>query len=147
MMMMPHTHTYQIENDEKTVVVFLIFFYFRSYSSFSVSEIKNCLLSLFLHLSPQSNTHTFKLHHYFNQPKRSERHQMDTVKILFAFKDVDASNVFVELKRPDRKGSKNISEYISWFHVTKTSVTRLEFKSWDGKGLLREFAQGKYDAD
>ncbi len=68
---------------------------------------------------------------------------MDTVKILFAFKDVDASNVFIELKRPDRKGSKNISEYISWFHVTKTSVTRLEFKSWDGKGLLREFAQGK----
>ncbi len=68
---------------------------------------------------------------------------MDTVKILFAFQDVDASNVFIELKRPDRKGSKNISEYISWFHVTKTSVVRLEFKSWDGKGLLREFAQGK----
>ena len=67
---------------------------------------------------------------------------MDTVKILFAFRDVDASNVFVELKRPERKGSKNISEYISWFHVTKTSVVRLEFKSWDGK-LLREFAQGK----
>ena len=68
---------------------------------------------------------------------------MDTVKILFAFQDVDASNVFIELKRPDRKGSKNISEYISWFHVTKTSVVRLEFKSWDGKGLLREFKEGK----
>ena len=68
---------------------------------------------------------------------------MDSVKILFAFEDSASSNVFLELKRPDRKGSKNISEYISWFHVTKTSVSRLGFKSWDGKGLLREFEQGK----
>jgi hypothetical protein len=64
-----------------------------------------------------------------------------SVKVLFAFQDEASKNVFVELKRPDKKGCENISEYVSWFHITKTSTKRLTFKSWDGKGLWREFAE------
>ena len=62
-------------------------------------------------------------------------------KTLFAFKEVDGETLFVELKRPQFKGSEEKSRYVSWFRVEATGkATRLAFVSWDGD--VRDFEQG-----
>ena len=73
------------------------------------------------------------------QPAKASR---GAVKVLFAFKDVDGEMMFVELKRPQFKGSADKSRYVSWFRVLSVArrAERLTFVSWDGD--TREFVQG-----